>query len=141
MLVYIFIATMYKKFLNTINGSSLEGIIVTRTKTCLFEHQIPTFPIIITNIMTIKIKYHIFLYIINTNSFSIGQWVTKHRVASRNSNLLYIYLLSKNNLKWVNINMQYVLIEIILIHYLHWWKHIWNRQYEYHVVLRSFLTK
>ena len=86
---------MYKKFLDTINGSSLEGIIVTGMKTCLFEHQIPTFPIIITNIMTIKIKYHIFLYIINTNSSSVGQWITKHRLASRNNNLLYIYRVSK----------------------------------------------
>ena len=59
MLVYIFKATMYKKFLDTDNGSSLEGIIVTRTKTCLFAHQIPTFPIIITNIMTKEIEYHI----------------------------------------------------------------------------------
>ena len=78
MLVYIFIATMYKKFLDTNNGSTLIGIIVTITKKCLFAHQIPTYPIIITNIMTIKIRYHIFLYIINTNSSSVGQWVTKH---------------------------------------------------------------
>ena len=87
---------MYKKFLDANNGNTLEGIIVTRTKTCLFAHQIPTYPIIITNIMTIKIKYHIFLYIINTNSSSVGQWVTKHRLASRNNNLLYIYRVSKN---------------------------------------------
>ena len=69
---------MYKKFLDTNNGSTVEGISLTRTNTCLHAHRTPTYPIIITNIMTIKIKYHIFLYIINTNSSSVGQWVTKH---------------------------------------------------------------
>ena len=104
MLVYIFIATMYKKFIDTNNGNTLEWIIVTRTKTCLFAHQIPTYPIIITNIMTIKIKYHIFLYIINTNSSSVGQWVTKHWLASRNNNLLYIYRVSKIfSTEWISI--------------------------------------
>ena len=64
---------MYKKFLDTNNGSTVEGISLTRTNKCLHSHQNPTYPIIITNIMTIKIRYHIFLYIINTNSSSVGQ--------------------------------------------------------------------
>ena len=69
---------MYKKFLDKNNGSTVEGISLTRMNTSLNAHRDTTYPIIITNIMTRKTNYHIFLYIINTNSSSVGQCDTKH---------------------------------------------------------------